>query len=76
LISTGQEKLTEDVAMDFFAKFGQQQTREVRMASAHYTIGLGYVGNGQKQKAKAEFEQAVKLNVNLIWAAVELAQLK
>jgi tetratricopeptide (TPR) repeat protein len=76
LISTGQEKLTEDMGMDFFAKFGEQQSREVRMASAHYITGLGYAGNGQMQKAKSEFEQAIKLNVNHLWAAVELAQLE
>ena len=76
LISTGQEKLTEDMEMDFFAKFGERQSREVRMASAHYIIGLGYLGNGQMQKAKAEFEQAIMLNVNLIWAAQELSRLK
>jgi tetratricopeptide (TPR) repeat protein len=76
LISAGQEKLTEDMGMDFFAKFGEQRSREVRMASAHYITGLGYSGNGQMQRAKAEFEEAIKLNVNHLWAAVELAQLE
>ncbi|MHC4572262.1 MAG: DUF5107 domain-containing protein [Planctomycetota bacterium] len=76
LITIGREKLTEDVAMDFFAKFGQQQTKEVRLADAHYIIGLGYLGIGQTQKAKAEFAQAVELNVNHIWAAAWLSKLK
>jgi tetratricopeptide (TPR) repeat protein len=76
LIATGQQKLTEDLAMDFFAKFGEQETKEARLASAHYTIGLGYLGNGQIPKAKAQFEQAVNLNINHLWAAAQLSKLK
>ncbi len=76
LITTGSEKLTEDVAMDFFAKFGREQTKEARLADAHYIIGLGYLGIGQTKNAKAEFAQALELNVNHLWAQVLLYELK
>ena len=62
--------------MDVFAKFGQQQTEEVRKASAHYALGLGYLGKGLWDEARAEFEAAVKLNVSHVWAKAQLAELR
>ncbi len=76
LIADGQEKLTEDVTMDFFAKFGERQTRQARLADAHYVIGLGYLGKGKTKKAKEQFEQALELNVNHLWAQAQLSELK
>ena len=76
LIADGQEKLTEDVTMDFFAKFGERQTRQVRLADAYYVIGLGYLGKGKTKKAKEQFEQALELNVNHLWAQAHLSELK
>ncbi|MHC4363889.1 MAG: tetratricopeptide repeat protein [Planctomycetota bacterium] len=76
LIATGTEKLEEDISMDFFAKFGQRQNKEARLADAHYIIGLGYLGSGQIQKAKDRFRQAADLNINHIWAAAHLEQLE
>lgn len=76
LIADGQAKLTEDVTMDFFAKFGEQQTEQARLADAHYVIGLGYLGKGKTKKAKEQFEQALELNVNHLWAAAQLSRLE
>jgi len=76
LVSTWQKRVAEDVSMDFFAKFGERQSKESRLAEAHYIIGLGYLGQGRPDKAKGEFEQAVQLNVNHLWARVELSNLK
>ena len=64
LIQTGRQRLSERQTGDFFAKFGEGQTSEARKASAHYTLGLGYLGKGQSEAAKAEFEKAVELNVS------------
>lgn len=74
LIKTGQEKLAEETGIDFFAKFGEQQTKKTRMARTHYILGLGYSGDGQREKAKSEFERAVKLNPNHLWAKVQLSK--
>ena len=49
LIKTGTERLTRGEDADFFAKFGEQQTRQAQQASAHYTLGLGYLGKGDAQ---------------------------
>ncbi|UCC21638.1 MAG: tetratricopeptide repeat protein, partial [Planctomycetota bacterium] len=76
LIADGQQKLTEDVSMDFFAKFGEQQTQQSRLADAHYVIGLGYLGQGKTKRAKERFQQALELNINHLWAAAQLSELK
>ena len=67
---------TADVGMDFFAKFGERQSRKFRMANNHYLLGLAYLGKGSQTQAKAEFEKALQLNVNHLWAAIELSQIK
>jgi tetratricopeptide (TPR) repeat protein len=76
LIDAAKEKLSQEAAVDVFAKFGRQQTEAARKASAHYALGLGYLGKGMPDKAKAEFEKAVKLNVSHIWAKAQLPELK
>jgi tetratricopeptide (TPR) repeat protein len=76
LITTGQKMLTEKVSMDFFAKFGQRETQNARLASGHYIIGLGHLGSGQTQQAKHHFQEALKLNINHLWAKIELSDLE
>ncbi|MHC4570821.1 MAG: DUF5107 domain-containing protein [Planctomycetota bacterium] len=65
-----------DIAVDFFAKFGERQSREFLMANNHYLLGLAYLGKDSQTQAKAEFEKALELNVNHLWAAIQLSQLK
>ena len=74
LIKTGKQRLSERRTVDVFAKFGEGQTTEARQASAHYTLGLGYLGKGQDEAARAEFEKAVELNVSHVWARARLAE--
>ena len=76
LIDTGKEKLAEDISMDFFSGFGEHQSKEKRMADAHYTIGLGYLGSGETQKAKAQFKKAVDLNISHLWAKAQLSEME
>ncbi|MFC1738618.1 DUF5107 domain-containing protein [Planctomycetota bacterium] len=76
LICTGQERLEKGESLDFFAKFGEREDQAARMASAHYLAGLGYLGKGTKTEAKAEFEKALELNANHLWAAAQLRELK
>ena len=68
--------LEKGESLDFFAKFGEREDRATRMASAHYLVGLGYMGKGIKDQAKAEFEKALELNANHLWAATQLEELK
>ena len=55
---------------------GRQQLPRVRAASAHYTLGLGYLGLNDQAKAKAELTQAVQMDPDLLGARTALAALK
>ncbi|MHC4509754.1 MAG: DUF5107 domain-containing protein, partial [Planctomycetota bacterium] len=74
LIEAGEQRLSEKPTEDFFAKFGEGQTPQARQASAHYILALGYRGKGRNDRAKAELEAAVKLNVSHAWAKAQLAE--
>jgi tetratricopeptide (TPR) repeat protein len=75
LIKSGQEALLSggSTRADYFAKFGERENQEVQMAQAHYVLGLGYLGSGKRQEAKAELERAVKLNMNHLEAQFQLS---
>ncbi|MBL7110760.1 MAG: DUF5107 domain-containing protein [Bacteroidales bacterium] len=75
LISLGIRQL-ESPELDFFAKFGEQQTPDDMKADAYYLLGLGYLGKGLNADATRELEAAVRLNSNHVWAAAILEQLK
>lgn len=74
LVERGTQELARGESSDFFAKFGEQETRQTRAAAAHYTLGLGRLGLGDGERAHAEFEQAVRLNRSHVWAKYHLAQ--
>jgi len=63
-------------AVTFFAKFGERQAHNIRTANTHYTLGLGYLGKEMQEEAQAEFEKALELNINHLWARVHLSELK
>ncbi len=62
-------------AVKFFAKFGEKQAHNIKMANTHYLLGLAYLGKGMQAEAKAEFEKALELNINHLWARVHLSEL-
>jgi len=76
LIRVGQESLKREASIDFFAKFGEKQSFDNRQANAHFLMGLGYAGNGERAQAKSEFEAALKLNVNHLWAKVLASEIQ
>jgi tetratricopeptide (TPR) repeat protein len=67
LMEFAKTRLEATTDMDFFAKFGEKQSAANRRAQTHYLLGLSYLGNGDKTKAKAEFEKALELDDHL-WA--------
>ncbi len=75
LINLGKDRLKAEPSINFFAKFGSQQLVSVKKAQAHYLLGLGYLGNKKKDRAKAEFQQAFRLDVNHLWAKIQLTNL-
>jgi tetratricopeptide (TPR) repeat protein len=75
LMEFAKTRLEATTDMDFFAKFGEKQSAANRRAQTHYLLGLSYLGNGDKTKAKAEFEKALELDIDHIWAEYYLASL-
>ncbi|MHC4432977.1 MAG: DUF5107 domain-containing protein, partial [Planctomycetota bacterium] len=75
LIESSKQRLSEQQEVDVFAKFGEGETPQARKASAHYALGLGYLGRGRNELARTEFEKAIELNVSHVWARAQLEEL-
>ncbi|MHB8969417.1 MAG: DUF5107 domain-containing protein [Pirellulaceae bacterium] len=76
LVNDGQKRLQDQGSADFFAKFGQEQSRRSQLATAHYLLGLGLLGKGNQDAAAKELEQAVELNLSHPWARYQLDTLR
>ena len=76
LVKSGKESLGRTSSqIDFFAKFGEQQSQRSRLADAHYMAGLGYLGLNEKDNARREFNQALDAGPDHLGAKTMLAQL-
>jgi tetratricopeptide (TPR) repeat protein len=76
LIKSGNEALERTSSqIDFFAKFGEQQSQRSRLADAHYMAGLGYLGLNEKDNARREFNQALEAGPDHLGAKTMLAQI-
>lgn len=75
LIEYGNNILKNNIRTDVFAKFGERESRNARNANAHYLIGLGYLGKQKKEEAKSQFNEAIRLNINHLWAKIQLNSL-
>ncbi|MBA3972725.1 MAG: hypothetical protein C0504_00750 [Candidatus Solibacter sp.] len=73
LVKAGQDAMTRTPRRDFFAKFGEAQSRQLRQAMGFYVTGLGQLGLGQTAAAKASLAKAVELNRYLTEAKALLA---
>jgi tetratricopeptide (TPR) repeat protein len=62
------EDATRESGRDFFTQFEGGQAREFTLASNHYQAGLAHLGLGDREKAKAEFQQALELNPGHVWS--------
>lgn len=76
LIRTGAERLTRGEKTDVFAKFGEEQARQARLAAAHYIVGLGHLGKRDHDTARTEFGAAAELNLSHVWARAWLATME
>jgi tetratricopeptide (TPR) repeat protein len=75
MVALGEERLRGS-ATDFFAKFGERETQEDRLAAAHYLLGLGRLGREETEAAREAFTRAVELNRNHLWAGRKLSELE
>ena len=76
LLKTGEKELAATSDLDYFAKFGEKRSEAVRLAHARYLMGLGYLGQGKRAEAKAEFEKVLEKNANHLGALTQLAALR
>ncbi|MFB3923942.1 MAG: DUF5107 domain-containing protein [Terriglobia bacterium] len=76
LLSSGREELQAVSDDDYFAKFGEKRPEATRISHARFLMGLGYLGQGKRMEAKAEFERALEKNINHLWARAYLADLR
>ena len=58
--------------VDFFSKFGEREPLNVRQGRLHYLRGLVHQARGEAAAAKPEFEKALSLDVNQLWARAYL----
>jgi len=73
LVQAATDRLSADGKVDFFAKFGEQATRQTQRAEAHYLLGLVLMLQGRRDEAKNQFEQALNFNGAHTWAAYHLS---
>ncbi|MDR1369746.1 MAG: DUF5107 domain-containing protein [Dysgonamonadaceae bacterium] len=60
-------QLNSRTMIDEHSKFGEDGSRAEQLANLHYLNGLVHLAEGDTGKAGEEFEQAVRMNRNLIW---------
>jgi tetratricopeptide (TPR) repeat protein len=75
LVQAGKE-LEARADLDYFAKFGEKQSDTERLTRAHYLQGLGYVGKGQTESGKREFQKVLAVNASHLGARARLAALE
>lgn len=64
------EQLNSQVVVDEYSKFGEDGSRAERLANLHYMNGLVFWYEGDKGKAKEEFNTAIRMNQNMIWPKI------
>ena len=75
IIKIGEERVGSSGEVDFFAKFGDDQTDKQRKADGYYLLGLAYMGESETSRAKEYLEKSASLDINQIWARVYLDEL-
>jgi tetratricopeptide (TPR) repeat protein len=75
IIKIGEQRVESSGEVDFFAKFGDDQTDKQRKADGYYLMGLGYMGNSETSRAIEYLEKSTSLDVSQLWARVYLDEL-
>jgi tetratricopeptide (TPR) repeat protein len=66
--ATAKRRLESGEETDFFAKFGEQQSHNNRLAGAHYLMGLNHLGMDAREEARQSMQNALEFNPNHVWA--------
>jgi tetratricopeptide (TPR) repeat protein len=75
LIDTGTKNLSGSTDLDTLTKSNAPSAQRIRVADAHYLIGLGQLGLGNKDKATEEFTTALQASPDHLAAKVALQSL-
>jgi tetratricopeptide (TPR) repeat protein len=75
IIKIGEQRVESSGEVDFFAKFGDDQTDRQRKADGYYLMGLGYMGKSETSRAIEYLEKSAGLDVSQLWARVYLDEL-
>lgn len=76
LISEGEKQIKVGSEIDFFAKFGERESENVRLSNAYLLKGLGYKGLGNTNAATENLKKAVELSASNLYAKLELESTK
>lgn len=75
LISAGEQRIKQKPEVDFFSKFGENESENARLSQAYLLLGLGHKGLGNLVKGKENLAKSVELSAGNLWAKVELQNL-
>jgi len=71
LIKNGEEQINNGDDVNFFAKFGERDSKNVLMSQAYLLKGIGYKGLGELVKAKENLDKALEFSNSNLWAKLE-----
>ena len=72
----GQRLLNKEQSVDFFSKFGEEESERSDKAAANYLLGLAALGSGNAQEATGYFEKALDWDPGHAWARRMLVETK
>ena len=77
LVTAGKAAIKDQGAggTDFFAAFGERQSRRARASSAHYVAALGHLGHGERDQARDELALALRASPDHVGARLALDDL-
>ncbi len=77
MISSGDNILnSSSETADFFAKFGETESKNTVLSNAYLLKGLGYKGLGNAAMAKENLQKALDLSAGNLYAKVELQNIR
>jgi tetratricopeptide (TPR) repeat protein len=72
LIEEGDKLIKEGSEVDFFAKFGEREARNVQLSNYYLLKGLGYKGLGDIKSSTENLKKALEMSVSNLYAKVEM----
>ncbi len=74
LAEEGEALLEAEEEVDFFSKFGGEETERMRKAQANYLIGLSRLGKGEKEEAQSYFKEVLQWDPGHPWVRTMLEE--